>query len=65
MMAIFGFVVGVMIMLYITAAWAFIAAFGGFEFSPAKVRYTLPAAIVIAGFWWLLISNSPFTIAVN
>ena len=61
-MAVFGWLVLVAISVYVSFVCAFIALFGGEEFSGAKGLGALFVIIIPILLWWLVIYTSPFTL---
>ena len=68
-MAIIGFLASLLILLYATLGIGFAIFHGGEEFSRIKLTkewtWVVPALLILGWLWYLLITNSPFSITLN
>lgn len=61
-MAMFGWTVLLLSLIYITVVGGFALFFGGLDLGPAPAKWWLIIVSVLSGFWWLLVTNAPFSI---
>jgi hypothetical protein len=68
-MEFLGFFLGLVILVYLTAALGFAGMYGGEEFSSLikfkTIWWYAPLCLILVWFWWLLFTYSPFSITIN
>ena len=67
-MAILGFIVGCIVLIYVSGAVVLGGLFGGLDISPLSIKeywWYAPLVCCVGYLWYLLFTNAPFTLTIS